>query len=94
MARRRVYLDEDTWNVAAADEWDASGAYWRYLQVLPVVMPDVPAVVGATYMEFDFKRGDWAIADDVTKSLRPQWKPVAMHPSFFTPDNLAAVGVR
>lgn len=45
VAKRRFYLDEDTWIAVLADGYDAEGKLWRTTQVLPFVDPAIPAVV-------------------------------------------------
>ena len=94
VARRRLFLDEDTWQAVGVDEWDASGTYWRFIQTLPILMADLPAVAGITFPTYDFKRGYWGLADDVYDTLRPQWKPIPMHSDYFSPDNMASTGVQ
>ena len=91
---RRFYIDEDTWLIVGVDEWDNSDSYWRFVQNLPVLAADIPAVVAIGFPIYDFKRGDWTIGAGNDSSVREQWKPVEKHADFFTPDNLAASGVR
>ena len=55
------------------DEWDASGTYWRFVQTLPILMADLPAVAGITFPTYGFKREYWGLADDIYDTIRPQW---------------------
>ncbi len=43
--KRRYYLDEDSWIIGLVDGFDAEGKLWRTSQVLPFVVPKIPAVV-------------------------------------------------
>ena len=92
--KRRFYIDEDTWQVGAEDEWDASGVYWRMVQTYPIIMADVPGTISVAFPIYDFKRGYWGIGNAITGDMHPQYKPMAMHTDFFSPDNLAGAGVQ
>jgi hypothetical protein len=43
--RQVYYVDEDTWMAVLADRYDAKGELWRVQYNLPMLLPDVPAVV-------------------------------------------------
>ncbi len=92
--KRRFFLDEDTWQVLAADEYDASGAYWRHIQSWPILMADIPGTIIQTFAIYDFKRGNWAIALGEDASIKPQVRYTPLAPDLFTPDSLAASGVQ
>jgi hypothetical protein len=40
------YLDEDTWTAVLGDRYDANGQLWKAQYDLPMLMPDVPGVIG------------------------------------------------
>ena len=42
--KRRFYIDEDSWVLLMSDGYDAEGKLWRTSQVLPFVVPAVPAI--------------------------------------------------
>ena len=50
MAKRRLYLDEDTWTVLLGDTWDAQGNYWHFGVTTMENRPDYPAgaLIGTT----------------------------------------------
>ncbi|WP_428422532.1 DUF1329 domain-containing protein [Methylibium sp.] len=50
LPKRRYYLDEDSWGIVLADNWDAQGQLYHMFYQLPYLAPDVPAVVTATVM--------------------------------------------
>ena len=42
--RRQMFLDEDSWQILAQDEWDASGNLWKHQVATPFLLPEIPAV--------------------------------------------------
>ena len=42
VARRRLYLDEDTWFAVYSDSWNEQGKLWKFGQGTMYLMPDVP----------------------------------------------------
>src|SRR5271156_4790431 len=54
VARRRLYLDEDTWFAAYSDSWDGQGTLWKFGQATMYLMPEVPAVIIGSQFVYDF----------------------------------------
>lgn len=94
VGRRRLFIDEDSWNPEMVDEWDTSGSYWHYIQMTPVLLVDLPAQLSISFQLHDFKAGNWALVNDVTSVVRTHWKSIPYDLAAFTPENLAASGVR
>jgi len=42
-AKRRLYLDEDTWQAVLADTWDAQGKLWKTGQAFTLLAGDEPS---------------------------------------------------
>ena len=92
--RSLYYIDEDTWEAVGTDRYDASGELWRSLFSLPIVMPDVPAVVPLIWGFFDLKTGTW-IASNLYNKYDEQFKIMPPYKDMlFTPSALEALGVR
>ena len=93
--KSRYYVDEDTWVAVLGDRWDANGQLWKTLWSHPVVMPDLPATAPAEEWGFnDLISGAW-YASGIVNEREQHYKIVQRHPdSFFTPDAMAAQGVR
>ncbi|CAM8639941.1 LolA_like domain containing protein [Comamonadaceae bacterium] len=93
--KSRYYVDEDTWVAVLGDRWDANGQLWKTLWSHPVVMPDLPATVPQQQFGFnDLVSGAW-YANGVVNERDQHYKIVPRRPdSFFTPDAMAADGVR
>lgn len=92
---RRFYVDEDTWTILLGDGWDASGKLWKHYYGLPLLAPDIPGVVNLTHVYNNVQTGAWGIAAIFENSPGAQIRPIeAKDDSYFTPDALAARGVR
>jgi len=90
----RYYVDEDTWMPVLADRWDANNQLWKTLWRIPVVMPDLPATVGASFGYYDLLSGAGYVANlfnqsDDQYTIMPTYKD-----SVFTPDAMAGESVR
>lgn len=93
IAKRRFYIDEDTWLAVLADEWDAKGQLWKLAYSLPFVVPELPAVVAFPFGQYDLQSGGY-VQNQLFNGLTA-YKVVDLRSStFFTPDALAAAGVR
>jgi Protein of unknown function (DUF1329) len=92
---RRFYLDEDTWTILLGDGWDANGKLWKHYYGLPLLAPDIPAVINLTHVYNNVQTGAWGIAAVFEIAPGAQVRPIpAKDDSYFTPDALAARGVR
>ncbi|MEX5669265.1 DUF1329 domain-containing protein, partial [Pseudomonas neuropathica] len=59
--KRRVYVDEDTWQIVLADEWDAKGAFWKATQVLTYVEPSIPGVILSTNFVYNVQSKSYEV---------------------------------
>lgn len=82
------YFDEDTWQGALADRWDAKGQLWKTLWEANVVMPDLPGTVGLTFGFYDLISGA-SYYNGLYGSKTEQYKIMRPYPdAMFTPDGL------
>jgi hypothetical protein len=93
-SKRIFYLDEDSWQALSSDEYDARGQLYRSGFSYPSFSYDVPAQWVDTQAFYDFSSGLYNIA-----GLAGAYKGVKyiteMPPaSFWSPEELAAEGVR
>ncbi len=96
VAKRRFYLDEDTWCALQAEGWDANGQIWRYMFPLPLLAPDVPVVAGkiCSIIVHNLQTGSY-VADNMMNEMRVQVPVISRKPdAFFTPEALAGSGMR
>lgn len=97
LAKRRFYVDEDTWQGVMADAWDASGSYWRMDLAFPVIIWELPGVVTWTNLTYDFHTGVYCVPAEIGKTRQPRQytiMPKRWPESEFTPETLAGEGVR
>jgi hypothetical protein len=77
-----------------ADGWDAKGQLWKTFWYLPIVAPDVPAVIAGPFGHYNVQSGDW-IANNMMNEKSEQITVGKRQPeNYFTPDALAGEGVR
>ena len=95
MAKRRYYIDEDTWQIVLFDGWDADGEIWHTNFTLTLLAPDIPALLGNVYWGgYDLQSGAYSV-NMTSNELPTQVKGVPNLPrSAFSPDDLANGGVR
>lgn len=61
VAKRRFFIDEDSWTVALADGYDAEGKLWRVTQALPFVVPSIPAVVVKPVVIYNLQANTYSV---------------------------------
>jgi len=90
--KRRFYFDEDSWVLTLMDGYDAEGKLWRTTQVLPFVVPAVPAVQMKPVVVFNLQAGTMSAVQAINEET---YKVVARKPeSFYTGDAVAADAAR
>ncbi len=94
VARRRLYIDEDTWLVLASDSWDEDGHLWKYGHGTMLNLPEVPTTITGTQFVYDLLLGGY-VADFVLERGRADYRVTAPHaPDVFSADALAANAIR
>ncbi len=91
-ARRTIYFDDDSGSALMSDIYDASGSLWKFLNNMPTIYPNIPALnTVQNDVTYELHAGDYTCGDQYNAECLPQWKPVPELPtSFFTPGQLAA----
>ena len=90
--KRKFYIDEDSWTVSLVDGYDAEGKLWRVSQVLPFVVPSIPAVVVKPVVIYNLQAKTYSVVQSLngeTYSVIPR-KPE----NFFTGNSVASGSVR
>jgi hypothetical protein len=94
MPTRRFYLDEDTWLTVLAESWDAGGQLWHIGYSLPLIVPELPGVIAFPYVIYDLLKGGYETASLFNGQQR-HYQIVPRRPEdYFSPDVLAAEGIR
>ena len=92
--KSRYYIDEDSWIAVMADRWDANGRLARAVFTIPVAMPDMPGQVTSLWGVYDLVSGSMFV-NFVQNEQKVQTKLTSpKKDEYFTPDALAAEGVR
>lgn len=91
-ARRRFYVNEDTWTVAVVDAWDANNNLVTANFVYNCCRPDLPGTVYGNSSVHDLQTGDFAtLGGPWNQKASPEWTFVQDIPySKFDPANMAA----
>lgn len=94
-AKRKYYIDEDTWQIILFDGWDAKGELWRTNFTLTLTAPDVPAVIGTVqWGGYDLQTGAYYL-NLAFNELPVQMRMLpSFQRSFFSPEELANEGTR
>jgi hypothetical protein len=95
--KRVFYLDEDSWALMVADNYDAQGKVWRVQESSLFVAPEIPACVGQEFVSYDLAVGRY-IAENATQE-RPETDWLAaregrVESRRFNPDELRRIGDR
>ncbi|BBO81078.1 hypothetical protein DSCO28_16440 [Desulfosarcina ovata subsp. sediminis] len=94
VTKRIFYLDEDAWRAIMADGWDGKGQLWRSIISIPIIAMEFPAVLNSTQAVYNLQSGAYGV-NIIFNETHPQIQAVKPRPdSFFSPESLAATGVR
>ena len=94
IARRRLYLDEDSWFALYSDAWDEQGKLWKFGQGTMYLMPEIPAIILGSQFVYDLEVGGY-VYGFAFNGENSAYKVTAPHdPALFTPESLAARSVR
>ena len=92
-AKRRFYIDEDSWQILVADHLDARGQMWRVAESHGVNYYSVPAYWSTLDSLYDLQSGRYTVL-----GLDNQEAPYKFDAKFsdadFSPDSLRRAGVR
>ena len=94
--KRVYYIDEDSWNILMIDGWDAKGELWRGQYVLPLLAPDIPALIGniVNWGSYNVQTGEYYLSV-ATVGQPTQFRIEPRRPDgFWTPESMANEGAR
>ena len=60
-SRRTFYLDEDSWTIALADQYDAAGGLWRVSLAMLKNFYEMPCTLPAVYASHDLGSGRYSV---------------------------------
>ena len=89
-AKRRFYLDEDTWGVMLAEAYDAQGQLWRYSENVPFAAGN-PGQGWAGELQFNMLDDSYVSTITMVEPFRTVAKKPA---TYFSPEALAGSSAR
>ncbi|MCC5806743.1 MAG: DUF1329 domain-containing protein [Opitutales bacterium] len=92
-ARRVFYVDEDSWQILAVEQYDGRGQLWRVSEGFAINFYEVPCLWTTLEVHTDLQAGRY-LAIGMDNELRPYDFSRPPVPSDFTPANLRREGVR
>jgi hypothetical protein len=94
LARRKYYVDEDTWIIAHCDAWDANGNLYHINTCYNLLRPDLPGLILANNAVTNLQTGDYAtITGNWNEKVNPTLKfydAIPQANSVFDPESMAA----
>lgn len=93
-SKRIFYLDEDTWQALASDQYDGRGQLYRSAFLYPSFSYDVGAPLLDTQAFYDFSSGAYNITGLFGPYYGAKYANEMPEPSFWSPDALAGAGLR
>lgn len=95
--RRMFYLDEDSWALMVADNYDAQGKIWRVQESSLFVAPEISACVGQEFVSYDLAVGRYIAENATQESPETDWlagREGRIDPRTFNPADLRRAGER
>jgi len=97
--KRTFYLDEDSWNLLAADDYDGQGKLWKVREGYPIPVYETGTCDATAMVEYNLSEGRYVFDTHVAGSGRDaQWVTEANGPryksGFYSSDNLRAISER
>lgn len=91
-AKRRFYIDEDSWTIAVADIYDSRGELWRVQQEFLVPYHDAQVTYFAGEATYDLISGRYAV-NNISNGVKEKWVwNEQLSKSNFTPAELKRIG--
>lgn len=92
-ARRTFYIDEDSWQILVADQYDSRGQMWRVSEAHCINYYEVPLFWSTLEVHTDLQSGRY-LAVGLDNETRMYDFSIKRTPADFTPDSLRRSGVR
>ena len=91
--KRRFYIDEDTWNIAISDQWDAKGQFWKNINLFTWSFPEVPVNMHGVNVIYNVQSKAYTVQNTInTAPGGVNFKSIPLE--LFTTQNLERSGVR
>jgi hypothetical protein len=92
-AKRRFFLDEDSWQIAVADHHDRRGQLWRVAEAYTINYYENPLLWETLFCVYDLQNGRY-LAFGLNNELEVDQFDIGLDAADFTPDALRRLGRR
>ena len=92
-ARRTFYLDEDSWQILAVDQYDGRGEIWRYSEAYCINYYEAQIFWDTLQVHYDLQNGRYLAFGFNNNSPAPEFD-ISVSASDFTPESLRRKGRR
>ena len=93
-ARRRMYLQEDSWGVIATELYDTRGQLWRTQEGFPKTAYEVPLCAGAGMAYYDLTNGRYLMGGMINQEPAVNFFATELREDRYTPASIRRLGVR
>ena len=93
-ARRTFYIDEDSWNILAMDQYDNRSKIWRVSEAHVINFYEVPLLLSTLDIHYDLQNGRYLALGVNNKEPPEEFNDDTMDKRDFTPDALRRKGRR
>lgn len=93
-AKRRFYIDEDSWNIVMTENYDGRGELWKVVLINSIYEYNVPGYVSRAMMFHELRAGGYIIIRLVNDSDPLDHTVEAEGPNYYSPTNVRKLGKR
>ncbi len=93
-ARRRMYLQEDSWSIVATELYDTRGQLWRVQEGFPKTAYEVPLCSGAAMTYYDLTNGRYLVGGLINEEPPVNFFATELNADRYTPASIRRLGVR
>jgi hypothetical protein len=97
--KRTFYIDEDSWNMVVADDYDAQGKVWKLREGFSIPVYETNSCDVLPFVQYDLGNGRYVFDQSAVGTGKDiKWltesKDPKFTPSFYTSENLRAISER
>lgn len=93
-ARRRMYLQEDSWGIVHAELYDTRGQLWRVQEGFPKTAYEVPLCAGSGMSYYDLTNGRYLVTGLTNEEPPVNFFATELREERYTPASIRRLGVR
>lgn len=93
-AKRRFYIDEDTWNIVMTENYDGRGELWKVVLINSIYEFNVPGYVSRAMMFHELRAGGYIVIRLVNDADPLDHTAEARGARYYSPTNVRKLGKR